>query len=207
MMKNLFKNRKGFTPTPTLKICHSYFLSFILQNIFKRNFLHKRKLVSGFTLIEMLLYVAISSTMLIALVGGLSVVLESRVRNQTSAEVEQQGLQVMQIITQTIRNADAINSPTAGNASSSISLKTFSTSTNPTIFDLSNGAMRITEATGTPVALTNSHVTVSNVSFQNLSRMSTTGTVRINFQIDYLGGNSTKEYVFSKTFNGSATIR
>ncbi len=173
-----------------------------MKNLFK-----KIKKHNGFTLVEMLLYVAISSTMLIALVGGLSVVLESRVRNQVSSEVEQQGLQVMQIITQTVRNADAINSPTAGNTASSISLKTFSTTTNPTIFNLSNGVVRITEATGTPIDLTNSHVTVSNFSFQNLSRSGTTGTVRINFQIDYLGGNSTKEYVFSKTFNGSATIR
>lgn len=161
----------------------------------------------GLTLIEMLLYVSISSTMLVALVGALSVVLESRVRNNVSAEVDQQGLQVMQMITQTLRNADSVNSPTSGTSAASVSVKTFLTNTDPTIFSESGGVLYITEGTSTPIALTNSHVTVSELLFQNLSRTGTSGIIRISFKIDYSSDSTKNEYVYSKNFVSSVTIR
>ena len=72
----------------------------------------KKKYVSqtGFTLIEVLLYVGIFSILLISTSVFVATLLESRIKNQTIAEVEQQGLQVMQIITQTVRNAMILNS-------------------------------------------------------------------------------------------------
>lgn len=160
----------------------------------------------GFTLIEMILYVAISSTVLIGLTTALSVVLESRVRNQTITEVDSQGLQVMQIITQTIRNAKVINLPVSGSASSSISIKTLSTSTNPTIFNVANGVVYITEGANASIPLTNSHVFVSDISFQNLSRIGTTDIIHISFQITYLSGSTKGEYNYSKIFTGSENV-
>ena len=65
----------------------------------------------GFTLIELLLYIAIASIIVFTTASLLRFTLESRVKNQTIAEVEQEGIQVMQLITQTIRNATAISSP------------------------------------------------------------------------------------------------
>ena len=66
---------------------------------------YKLSTISGFTLVELLLYVGISSAILLASSLFLATLLESRIKNQTIAEVEQQGLAVMQIITQDIRNA------------------------------------------------------------------------------------------------------
>ena len=48
----------------------------------------------GFTLIELLLYVSIASTVLLASTVFFHMLLESRVKNQTISEVEQQGLLV-----------------------------------------------------------------------------------------------------------------
>src|SRR3989338_6871109 len=69
---------------------------------------------NGFTLIELLLYVGIASIILLVTSLFLSTLLQSRIKNQTIAEVEQQGLAVMQLITQTARNADSVNSPDTG---------------------------------------------------------------------------------------------
>lgn len=136
----------------------------------------------GFTLIELLLYVAIVGAIIFSIAGFLSLLMQSRVKNQTIAEVEQQGIQVMQVITQTGRNATDINFTAA--------------------FDLSAGAIRQNS-----IALTNSRVVASNLTFQNLSRAGTPGTVRIQLTLTHINPSGRNEYDFSKTFYGTATIR
>jgi len=140
----------------------------------------------GFTLIELLLYVSIVGAMILSVSSFLPLLMESRVKNQTIAEVEQQGIQVMQIVTQAGRNANSID---------------FTTS-----FDLSQGVIIMNDGSG-PVALTNSRVVASNLAFQNLSRTDTPGTIRIQFTLTHINPSERNEYDFSKTFYGSATLR
>lgn len=162
---------------------------------------------SGFSLLELLLYVATSSIILLATSIFLSTLLESRIKNQTIAEVEQQGVQVMQIITQTIRNADTINSPSIGASSASLSLNTVLATTTPTVFDLSGGVVRVKEGTGAVVALTNQRVSVTNLSFSNFSRSGTPGVVNISFVISTVNNSGRNEYSFSRFFSGAAALR
>lgn len=141
---------------------------------------------NGFTLIELLLYICIVGIIILSVLGFLSLTMQSRVKNQTISEVEQQGLQVMQLITQTGRNADSVNFTTA--------------------FDLSGGVIRVNGGSG-PVALTNSRVTASGLSFQNLSRTGTPGTIRVQFTLTHVNPSGRNEYTFNKTFYDSATLR
>lgn len=120
--------------------------------------------------------------MILSVSAILPIFLQSRVKNQTISEVEQQGNQVMQRITQAGRNATSINFTSA--------------------FDLSAGTIR--ENT---IALTNSRVVASNLTFQNLSRAGTPGTIRIQFTITHVNPQGQIEYDFSKTFYGSASLR
>ena len=161
----------------------------------------------GFTLIELLLYIAISSVILLVISVFLSVLLGSRVKNQTIAEVEQQGAQVMQIIAQTVRNAEAITLPIITTNSSSLTLDVITVANDPTVFDLSGGVIRIKEGAGAVVSLTNARVAASALTFQNLSRASTPGTVRILFTLTSVNSSGRNEYNFTKTFTGSATLR
>lgn len=167
----------------------------------------KAKNKEGFTLIELLLYVSITSIILLVTSLFLSTLLQSRIKNQTIAEVEQQGLQVMQIVTQTVRNADTINSPAQGTSAASLSVNTIITGNNPTVFDLGSGTVRIKEGVATAVTLTNSRVTASGFSFYNLSRNGTPGTIRIQFTLTHVNPEGGNEYSFTKTFTGSATLR
>lgn len=161
----------------------------------------------GFTLIELLLYISIASIIVFTTASMLRFTLELRVKNQTIAEVEQEGTQLMQLITQTIRNATAVNSPSLGNSATSLSLEVIDSASNPTVFDLSSGAVRITEGTGVATNLTSSRVTVSNLNFQNLSRSGTPNTIRISFTLTYINTSGRNEYDFSQNFYGSASLR
>lgn len=164
-------------------------------------------LKSGFTLIELLLYLGLSSVLIIVISGFLSMLLQARVKNQAIGEVEQQGLHVMQLITQTMRNASAINSPALGTTDSSLSLDTSIATSTPTIFDLSGGVIRITEGGGEAITLTNSRITASDLVFQNLSRPTTQGTIRVQFMLTYKNPSNVSEFDFQKTFITSGTLR
>ncbi len=161
----------------------------------------------GFTLIELLLYISIASIIVFTTASLLRFTLEGRVKNQTIAEVEQEGSQVMQLITQTIRNATAVNSPTQGNSAASLSVNVVTGANSPTVFDLSTGAIRIKEGAGTAVNLTSSHVTVSSLNFQNLSATSPPDVIRISFTITYINNSGRNEYSYSQKFYGSASFR
>lgn len=154
----------------------------------------------GFTLIELLLYISIAAIIVFTTASMLRFTLESRVKNQTIAEVEQEGAQVMQLITQTTRNATVINSPAIGNSAASLSVDS-------TVFDLSGGFIRIKEGAGAAVNLTSSKVTASSLNFQNLSRTGTPNIVRISFTLTYINSSGRNEYDFTKSFIGSADLR
>lgn len=168
---------------------------------------HPSHVQRGFTLIELLLYTAIASVMLLVVSAFLSLLLQSRIKNQTIAEVEQQGLQVMETIGQTLRNAETINAPAQGISAPALSVQGIVPANNPTVFNLAIGVIRITEGAGAPVALTNARVIASNIIFQNLTITGTPGTVRIQFTLTHANPSGRNEYLFAKTFIGSATLR
>lgn len=156
----------------------------------------------GFSLIELLLYISMTAIVVLVISGLLYTILQSKVKNQTIAEVEQQGALAVQIISQTIRNSQSINTPTSGSSGNSLSLAQVSASVNPTVFDLSNGSLRITEGTGSAVSLTNSRVSVSGLTFQNLS-----ASVKFQFTISHINSGSRNEYDYTKDFYGTANVR
>lgn len=161
----------------------------------------------AFTLVELLLYVSMAGVLILAVSVLMAAIMNARIKNRTVAEVEQQGARAIALITQTVRNADAINAPTIGTSAMTLSLNTYSGSLNPTFFDVSGGVLRVTEGAGSPVALTNSKVAVSNLSFQNLSYSGTPGLVRVQFTLGYVNNSGRNEYDYSRSFAASAALR
>lgn len=162
----------------------------------------------GFTLVEMVLYVALCSIILVSLSGFLSFLLESRVRSQAINEVNQQGFQVMHLITQTIRNGRSIEVPLTGVTASTLSLTTPNALLNPTVFSLSSTTVMISEGGKPAIPLTNSRIAVTGLSFQNVSSaLSIEKSIKISFTVTYVNRSGRGEYVYSKAFNGSAILR
>lgn len=161
----------------------------------------------GFTLIELLIYIAILSSFLLTVVLFMHQLLGSRVKHQVISEVEQQGLLIVQMIGQTIRNAEAITSPTPTNNAASITIDVVDIGKDPTIFDLSGDKIIINEAGGGAIELNTDKVLASGLDFYNVSKADTPGIIKFQFTLTYDNPAGTKEYEYSKIFYGSASLR
>ena len=134
--------------------------------------------------------------------------LSGRVKSQTIADVNWQGEQVMRLVTQTVRNARTIDLPAIGSTGTTLSLTTLNPLQSPTVFSIASGTLFVTEGSGPAIPLTNSHVTVSSLLFQNVSSTSSSDRiVSLSFVITYTNLSGRNEHEFSKTFKGSATLR
>ena len=139
----------------------------------------------GFTLIEMLLYASI----FMIVTGGMTLfavaMLRSAERADYQVEVSDNSRFIIQKIQRIVQGATTINSPAVGVTASTLSVNTASVSANPFVIDLSGGVLRLKMATGTPIPLTNSFVTVSSLSFSNYSYGSSTkNTIRFRAKIN-----------------------
>lgn len=167
----------------------------------------KQRRGSGFTLIELILYVGIASTMLLLVSLFVGTVLEARVKAQATMEVNEQGRAALARILQTTRNAEAVLSPIAETSNATLSLDTYAAAAEPTVVDISSNALRIREGSGNPVALTNSRAHISAFFAENLSRPGTPGTIRVQFTITHVNPSGRAEYDVQQIFTGSATLR
>ncbi len=161
----------------------------------------------GFTLVELLLYVGLLSMVIFSAALFLSLILQSRMKNQVVAEVEQQGVLAVMRIMQVVRNSTLINTPAVGSSGSTLSVNLPQAALSPTVFVLSGGTITMTEGVGTAVSLTNNLVSVTGLIFSNVSRASTPGTVRIQFTISYINNSGRNEFDYSKTFDSDASLR
>ncbi len=104
---------------------------------------------AGYTLIELLLYMAIVSVLLSSVVTFFGVTVDARVKNETINEVNEQGAGAMDYITQTIRNATSITTPAAGANSASLTLVVPTGSLSPTVFDANTTVLGFNQDGGT----------------------------------------------------------
>lgn len=161
----------------------------------------------GFSLIETIVYIAIFSMFIGALVTFTLNINSSRLKSQTMLEVKGQGADLMRILTKTITNATAINYPGTGLDSGTISVNTIDALKTPTIFSGSGEAIYITEGANSALVLTNNKVKVTNLSFTNVSKINTPGLIQIRFTISNTASQKLPEQQYSIDFYGTASLR
>ncbi len=162
---------------------------------------------SGYTLIELLLYISIVGVLLTTATIFFGTVADARIKNQTISEVNQQGVAVLELIAQTVRNANTITAPSAGTTANSLTVTVPNASLSPTIINLNGTTLQIKEGAASAVPLTNSKVQVSTLQFKNLSRSGTPGVVQISFVVSRLNPANRNEYAYQKTFTATAALR
>lgn len=162
---------------------------------------------TGFTLIELLFYVVTVGALLTAAIGFFGVITSDRVKNQSISEVNQQGAIAMDYLTTTIRNASSITSPAAGATAASLTVVVPTASLSPTVFSLNGTVLQVAEGAGAAVPLTGGQVSISGLSFKNLTRSGTKGTVQISFIASRVNTTGRNEYDYQKTFVTSVMIR
>ncbi len=166
-----------------------------------------KKNKSAVTLIELSLYIGLSTIIILGSSLLLKTVMDSRSKDTTISEVEQQGNLALQTITRSIRNATLVNSPAIGATSSSLSLNTTVSGNNPTVFSLASGVISMKEGSATAIPLTGSRVTISNLLFQNLAQTGTKDNLRVSFTVTYRATSTQQQYQYSRDFLDSAARR
>lgn len=165
---------------------------------------------SGFTYIEIILYIGLIAFFLKGLVVFHSSVailsVESRVSREVTSNVELAGKR----ISYEIRSASGINTIT----STSLCLASLNPAHNPTYIYVNQNRLRIGWGGGSTICanltndypLTTNRVNVSGFNFQNLSNTATKN-IQFSFIVSYASPNLRKEWTRSEVASGSAEIR
>lgn len=165
--------------------------------------------LKGFTLIEMILYIAIVSILLTGLVYFTWDLIYGRVKSYTEQEVNQNIRFASSRIVYELKSAQAINTPSTG-TSNTLSLSMSDSARNPTVFDIVGGRLRIGYGnTGNcpvsnPCYLTSNKVSVSNLNFTNLQQGDSTN---IKFTITVSSSGDRQELNKSETFESAVELR
>lgn len=160
--------------------------------------LHER--AKAFTLIELMIYTAITAMMMASIVFTTKTMYDARARVRTAAIVHEQVRFVIDRVTATVRESEAVTFPLSGAASSSLSV-TVDGATHA--FRLSGGRLYLKEGSAQELPLTSDEVSISSATF---TRSGTTPPiVRVEASGDLRDPNGAYQYPF--TLTGSASVR
>lgn len=159
----------------------------------------------GFTLIEILIYIAIIGVVISGFIAFALSITGSRDKNYVVQEVQANGRMALDLISQKIKAANDVVSPGEGNSGSSLELDMPSPDANLT-FSLSNGILNATETGSDPVLVTSDEVNVTNLTFTNLAPATEKDNIRIEMNIEYRNPGS-QEFKYSQDYQTSISIR
>jgi type II secretory pathway pseudopilin PulG len=138
---------------------------------------------SGFSLIETLLYIAIVAFALGGLLTAVYAVLNGGEEVRAKAVAAQEIVFLSRKIDNALSESNAIVLPAAGNAGDTLIIQT--TGVDTIAFSLSAGVAYISRNGASPIPLTDSTVTISSLSFENISASgSAPAAVRTSFFAD-----------------------
>lgn len=165
---------------------------------------------SGFTLIEMLIYVTIIGGILTTFVSfGLSVS-NSRSKVYAVQEVQANTREAMEIMTQKIRSASGVNAGSSqfGVDPGYLSLSMTSSTLNPTIISLNHddGVIEIKEGSSASTTIMADEVKVTNFVFTNLTDRNREN-IRINMTAQFDNPNNDPNFAYTQSLQTSASVR
>lgn len=130
---------------------------------------HINKLCVGFTLIEVLIYAALTAMILSFSLLTVYELLNSGDRGRNLKELAENQKLLEQKIHWTLQGISAINSPAAGATTTSLSIDKIGYSQNPVIIDVDAETARLKRGSGSPIPVTDDfYVAVRDLSFHHL---------------------------------------
>lgn len=157
----------------------------------------------GVTLLEVLLYVVLATIILGAIVAFIFSFSSTSAKSDLIRDINKQGSFAIDSVLKEIRLADGITTPSASSTSNSLEINQGSTTVSVV---LNSNKIGITRGTSSEEFVTNSSVYVSNLSFVNLSKSGTNGTIQVSFDIEDNASSSRFEFSYSESFLSSATL-
>ena len=189
-----------------LQVCVSY----IADHCRARSLTRGRRM-AGFTLVETVLYIAIFSGMVTALVSFALSITESRNKTYVVQEVQANMRVAHDIVSQRIRSASAVNASSSvfGTDPGVLSLAMASSSLNPTIITLSadDGVLQIKEGNSVTTTITSSDVQVHNLVFHYMTDASLRKNLRMFLTVRFNNPGDDPVFNHSQTVTTSISVR
>ncbi len=146
----------------------------------------------GFTLIEVLIYLAVMAVVVPLLLNLFDVTVSSGALNREMRESRAEASRALQIMIQMVRNGSELKKPALGAGASELQI-------DDKRFFLESGQIKIEEGAAAVQPLTAAGFLVSDLQFSNFSRFGTAGLVTIRFKI--------KRGDYEKIYYGAAALR
>lgn len=171
----------------------------------------KQKNNQGFTFIEIIVYIALVTIFVSGAIQFGWNIIYARVKSNFYSEVTQNLRLASKRTLFEIRNASGINAV----APTSICLSNSDATRNPTRIYLASGVLRIGWGGGSAVcasltndvALTSNLVTVSSLTFTNLTSGSLSKNIKFSIAVDATNPSGRQEFDRSQTFESAAEVR
>jgi len=159
----------------------------------------------GFTFIEILIYLGITSLLTLSLVVFAGSAISSGSKVYVAQEVQANARAAFSLVSGKIRSASAVSSPTKGNSTGTLILNMPDPSPD-IIFSVTDGVLIIKDGAADPVAITSRVVSVSNLSFSNIALLEEKDNIRIEMTVEYKEAGS-REYQYSFALQGAVNLR
>lgn len=166
----------------------------------------RKKLISGFSLLELLIYVTILSVLVVVVSNTFIALSKGNGQSNARSEVNSAIRFATELLRQDLKNASAVSVPIAGTPSGTLTLTRAGVTI---VYDISGGILRRKEGTADPVNITNSNITVSTPTFTrientNLVFSRTNVAVKINMTFGY--NSNSPDWAYSASLQTTASL-
>ena len=168
----------------------------------------QRKINQGFTLIEIIVYIAVLSLLVVSVSAFALWAIRSQTKSKAMTEVLNNGRRAMEIMTQEIKEAKGLYAPTiTANQLSLETKKYLPTGETNTYLDfyLCGSRLCLKKESQEIIPLTSDNVQISNLVFTQIATSSP--SVQIDLTIDYKNPNNRVEYQASVNLKSTAALR
>lgn len=163
---------------------------------------------SGFTLVELVIYIVVISTSAVLLTYLSIDLVTGAQKARVNQEVQQNARFAMQRIVQELRHANTVNtgSSTFGSSPGVLSLGVDTVGNDPTVFDVASEVLQITQGANGPYPLTTDKVRVTNLVFDNRSTPKTSN-IKVTLTIEHVNPSNQETYNASQTLSTTVVVR
>ena len=161
----------------------------------------------GFTLIEIALALSIGAAVVLIASEAFMLVTHAREKSEAMLVLREEGGQMLETMTRSIRNADGVIVPLWREPATSLTLHTLDPATDPTIINLEQETVWMTEGAQLHTPLSNSHVRVETFTVEDVSYAGTPPLVLITLVLHYKNPNPELPDLFTLTLHTAAQVR
>jgi len=147
----------------------------------------------GFTVLELLIFSAISAVIMVAFITILVTITRIQARQSSAAEVNQQSQFLLQTIQYYVERSSLIEM-NQDVATSTLKLRMAASSEDPTYIYLSGGMVYLQQSSTAAQALTTSRVTVPSLTFTRRSNAPSHDSVAVSFIVSYNTPNLQQQF-------------